>query len=104
MLYGRVPEIIFWHIPSTAYKVVAPKFGIQKPCVGSINKESVAAQEAETGIMDLLVKRTSVKVKSKASMLLYLYNDFVKNYPQNKKSISVINFYLFVFTVSFINL
>ncbi|TKY53399.1 inactive purple acid phosphatase 16 [Spatholobus suberectus] len=58
---SRVPEIVFWHIPSTAYKVVAPKFGIQKPCVGSINMESVAAQEVETGIMDLLVNRTSVK-------------------------------------------
>ncbi|CAK8570640.1 unnamed protein product [Lathyrus sativus] len=58
---SRVPEIIFWHIPSKAYKTVAPKFGIRKPCVGSINKEKVAAQEAETGIMDLLVKRTSVK-------------------------------------------
>lgn len=43
---------------------MAPKFGIRKPCVGSINKERVAAQEAETGIMDLLVKRTSVKVRS----------------------------------------
>ncbi|KHN23215.1 Putative inactive purple acid phosphatase 16, partial [Glycine soja] len=58
---SRVPEIIFWHIPSTAYKVVAPKFGIPKPCVGSINKETVAAQEVETGMMDLLVNRTSVK-------------------------------------------
>ncbi|XP_047179848.1 probable inactive purple acid phosphatase 16 [Vigna umbellata] len=57
----RVPEIVFWHIPSTAYKVVAPKFEIRKPCVGSINKESVAAQEVETGIMDLLLNRTSVK-------------------------------------------
>ncbi|CAJ1967647.1 unnamed protein product [Sphenostylis stenocarpa] len=58
---SRVPEIVFWHIPSTAYKEVAPKFDIRKPCVGSINKESVAAQEVETGIMDLLVNRTSVK-------------------------------------------
>ncbi|KAE9619733.1 putative metallo-dependent phosphatase [Lupinus albus] len=58
---SRVPEIIFWHIPSTAYKVVAPKSSIQKPCVGSINKESVASQEAEMGIMDLLANRTSVK-------------------------------------------
>ncbi|XP_038719225.1 probable inactive purple acid phosphatase 16 isoform X2 [Tripterygium wilfordii] len=57
----RVPEIVFWHIPSKHYKKVAPKFGIQKPCVGSINKERVAAQEAETGIMDILVERTSVK-------------------------------------------
>jgi len=64
-LHDRVPEIIFWHIPSTAYKVVAPKFGIPKPCVGSINKETVAAQEVETGMMDLLVNRTSVKVRSK---------------------------------------
>lgn len=63
VLCGRVPEIIFWHIPSKAYKVVAPKFRIRKPCVGSMNKERVAAQEAETGIMDLLVNRTSVKVK-----------------------------------------
>ncbi|MED6158348.1 hypothetical protein PIB30_031978 [Stylosanthes scabra] len=59
---SRVAEIIFWHIPSTAYKTVAPEVGgIQKPCVGSLNKESVASQEAETGIMNLLVNRTSVK-------------------------------------------
>lgn len=58
-----MPEIIFWHIPSTAYKKVAPVFGIHKPCVGSINKERVAAQEAKTGIMKLLVERPSVKVR-----------------------------------------
>ncbi|KAH9679609.1 putative inactive purple acid phosphatase 16 [Citrus sinensis] len=58
---SRVPEIVFWHIPSKAYKKVAPRFGVHKPCVGSINKESVAAQEAEMGIMKILVKRTSVK-------------------------------------------
>ncbi|XP_057982694.1 probable inactive purple acid phosphatase 16 isoform X2 [Malania oleifera] len=57
----RVPEIIFWHIPSKVYKKVAPKFGIHKPCVGSINKERVAAQEAEMGIMKLLLERPSVK-------------------------------------------
>ncbi|GMN21289.1 hypothetical protein TIFTF001_043275 [Ficus carica] len=58
---SRVPEIIFWHIPSTTYKKVAPMYGIHKPCVGSINKERVAAQEAKTGIMKLLVERPSVK-------------------------------------------
>ncbi|XP_054803782.1 probable inactive purple acid phosphatase 16 isoform X2 [Prosopis cineraria] len=58
---SRVPEIIFWHIPSKAYKEVAPKSTIAKPCVGSINKEDVAAQESETGIMKLLGKRSSVK-------------------------------------------
>ncbi|KAF7804052.1 putative inactive purple acid phosphatase 16 [Senna tora] len=58
---SRVPEIIFWHIPSKAYREVAPKSGIPKPCVGSINLEEVAAQEAETGIMKLLRERTSVK-------------------------------------------
>ncbi|MBA0857842.1 hypothetical protein Goshw_018051 [Gossypium schwendimanii] len=58
---SRVPELIFWHIPSKAYKKVAPKFRIHKPCVGSINKEKVAAQEAEMGIMKILVKRPSVK-------------------------------------------
>ncbi|KAK9291152.1 hypothetical protein L1049_009340 [Liquidambar formosana] len=58
---SRVPEIIFWHIPSKSYGKVAPKYGIQKPCVGSINMESVATQEAEMGIMELLVKRPSVK-------------------------------------------
>ncbi|PIA48289.1 hypothetical protein AQUCO_01400705v1 [Aquilegia coerulea] len=57
----RVPEIIFWHIPSKAYKKVAPKFGIHKPCVGSINKEKVAAQQAEMGIMKILGNRSSVK-------------------------------------------
>ncbi|XP_077240184.1 putative inactive purple acid phosphatase 16 isoform X1 [Tasmannia lanceolata] len=58
---SRVPEIILWHIPSRGYKKVAPMFRIRKPCVGSINKESVAAQEAEWGIMNSLVKRPSVK-------------------------------------------
>ncbi|KAG9444993.1 hypothetical protein H6P81_016333 [Aristolochia fimbriata] len=56
-----VPEIVFWHIPSKAFKKVAPKLGIQKPCVGSINKERVAAQEAEWGIMKVLERRPSVK-------------------------------------------
>ncbi|GMY19077.1 probable inactive purple acid phosphatase 16 isoform X1 [Fagus crenata] len=58
---SRVPELIFWHIPSHAYNNVAPRFGIHQPCVGLINKESVAYQKAELGIMDLLVKRPSVK-------------------------------------------
>ncbi|KAJ8497683.1 hypothetical protein OPV22_008235 [Ensete ventricosum] len=60
---ASIPEIIFWHIPSTAYKKVAPMpiFRIHKPCVGSINKERVAPQEAEWGIMDIFVDRPSVK-------------------------------------------
>ncbi|KAK4272492.1 hypothetical protein QN277_021044 [Acacia crassicarpa] len=58
---SRVPEIIFWHIPSEAYKQVSPKSTIAKPCVGSINKEKVAAQVTETGIMKLLGERTSAK-------------------------------------------
>ncbi|URD73618.1 Calcineurin-like phosphoesterase [Musa troglodytarum] len=60
---ASIPEIIFWHIPSTAYKKVAPMpiFGIHKPCVGSINKERVAPQEAEWGIMDMFVDRPSIK-------------------------------------------
>ncbi|CAN6444150.1 unnamed protein product [Victoria cruziana] len=57
----RVPEIIFWHIPSIAFKSVAPWFGIHKPCVGSINKEKVAAQEAEWGMMDVLTARKSAQ-------------------------------------------
>ncbi|KAJ4706348.1 Inactive purple acid phosphatase [Melia azedarach] len=58
---SRVPEIVFWHIPSKAYKKVAPMFRVHRPCVGSINMEKVAAQEAETGIMKILIKRSSVK-------------------------------------------
>ncbi|KAL6987209.1 putative inactive purple acid phosphatase 16 [Sarracenia purpurea var. burkii] len=58
---SRVPEIIFWHIPSKVYAKVAPTFLIFTSCVGSINKESVAAQEAEMGVMELLEKRPSVK-------------------------------------------
>nr|CAD1833418.1 unnamed protein product [Ananas comosus var. bracteatus] len=60
---GKVPEIIFWHIPSIAFSKVAPKPNseIDKPCVGSINLESVAPQDAEWGIMDILAKRPSVK-------------------------------------------
>ncbi|XP_021741074.1 probable inactive purple acid phosphatase 16 [Chenopodium quinoa] len=58
---SRVPEIIFWHIPSRAYKTVAPSGEIDKPCVGSINKETVAPQEAEYGIMNALEARSSVQ-------------------------------------------
>lgn len=58
----RVAEIVFWHIPSEAYEEVAPSNSIEKPCVGSINKEKVAAQQAEFGIMSLLEQRPSVKV------------------------------------------
>ena len=66
VLPDSVPELIFWHIPSQAYKNVAPQAGngIDQPCVGLINKEPVASQEAELGIMDLLVKRPSVKVST----------------------------------------
>lgn len=62
---GRILELIFWHIPSTAYAKVAPKAksGIRKPCVGSINEEEVAPQAAEWGMMDALAKRPSVKVR-----------------------------------------
>uniref|UniRef100_A0A7N2M253 Calcineurin-like phosphoesterase domain-containing protein n=1 Tax=Quercus lobata TaxID=97700 RepID=A0A7N2M253_QUELO len=61
---SSVPEPIFWHIPSQAYNKVAPQFGIHKPCVGSIKKENVSSQAAELGIMELLVKRPSVKYKN----------------------------------------
>nr|XP_043634505.1 probable inactive purple acid phosphatase 16 [Erigeron canadensis] len=57
-----VPEILFWHIPSKAYKKVSKKFAnTENRCVGSMFKESVAAQEAEMGMMKLLRKRPSVK-------------------------------------------
>lgn len=61
---GSVPELIFWHIPSKAYEKVAPVpgSGVNKPCVGSINIEEVAPQEAEEGFMELLGNRSSVKV------------------------------------------
>jgi hypothetical protein len=60
---ARIPEIVFWHIPSQAYSEIAPSSGspINQPCVGSINLEEVAPQEAEWGIMDILTNRTSVK-------------------------------------------
>lgn len=59
-----MPELIFWHIPSKAYEKVAPVpgSGVSKPCVGSINIEKVAPQEAEEGFMELLGNRSSVKV------------------------------------------
>ena len=43
---------------------VAPKAmgKIRRPCVGSLNMEDVAPQEAEWGMMDALAKRPSVKV------------------------------------------
>ncbi|XP_073002750.1 probable inactive purple acid phosphatase 16 [Typha latifolia] len=59
----KVPELIFWHVPSIAYSKVAPtpNCEIHKPCIGSINKEGVASQEVEWGIMDILASRPSVK-------------------------------------------
>ncbi|KAL9155095.1 hypothetical protein ABFS82_10G159300 [Erythranthe guttata] len=61
--HARMPEIIFWHIPSEAYKTVAPKFETTSKhyCVGSIFSEDVAAQEGEMGIMKVLEERPSVK-------------------------------------------
>lgn len=76
-LFGRLPEIVFWHIPSKVYKKVAPFFRIRKPCVGSINKEKVASQEAETGIMKLLVERPSVKVRSKGLVLVQFQKPYL---------------------------
>ncbi|KAL7197509.1 hypothetical protein ACSBR2_020112 [Camellia fascicularis] len=58
---SRVPELIFWHIPSKAYEKVAPMFLFMSSCVGSINKERIAPQKAEMGIMKLLEGRPSVK-------------------------------------------
>ncbi|KAK9671120.1 hypothetical protein RND81_12G008200 [Saponaria officinalis] len=58
---ARVPEIVFWHIPSRAYQTVAASGKIGKPCVGSINEENVAPQEAEFGIMKALEERPSVQ-------------------------------------------
>lgn len=69
---GRIPELIFWHIPSKAYKKVASMLWITKPCVGSINKEKVAAQEAENGMMSVLENRSSVKVLSKHETVQHL--------------------------------
>lgn len=51
-------------------------FGIHKPCIGSINKEWVAAQEAEMGIMEILAKRPSVKVWLK----IYFVHSFVRSF------------------------
>ncbi|XP_022882859.1 probable inactive purple acid phosphatase 16 [Olea europaea var. sylvestris] len=58
---ARIPEIIFWHIPSKEYKNVAPRFDARKHCIGSMFMEDVAAQEAEMGIMKVLEERHSVK-------------------------------------------
>ncbi|KAL8193971.1 hypothetical protein R6Q57_026213 [Mikania cordata] len=55
---SSIPEIVFWHIPSKAYKKVAAR---QTRCVGSMFDEPVATQEAEMGMMKLLKKRLSVK-------------------------------------------
>lgn len=59
---SRIPEIVFWHIPSQAYRKVAPPWLLVPwPCKGSINKEGVCAQEDETGIMKILEARPSVQ-------------------------------------------
>jgi hypothetical protein len=67
----RIPELVFWHIPSTAYAKVAPKAKsrIRRPCVGSLNMEQVAPQQAEWGMMESLAKRPSVKVITPAVIL-----------------------------------
>lgn len=62
---SSIPEIVFWHIPSKAYKKVAKKVAgkrkLRSRCVGSMFQEPVAAQEAEMGMMKLLTERPSVK-------------------------------------------
>ncbi|VFQ92138.1 unnamed protein product [Cuscuta campestris] len=57
---ARVPELMFWHIPSQDYHHAAADLSQHKTCVGSMFAEKVAAQEAEMGIMDLLERRSSV--------------------------------------------
>jgi hypothetical protein len=61
---ASIPEIVFWHIPSIAYSAVGPQplQPIVAPCVGNINYEAVAPQEAEWGIMNSLASRRSIKV------------------------------------------
>ncbi|CAN4089848.1 unnamed protein product [Withania somnifera] len=76
---SRVPEIIFWHIPSQAYKKVAPRFYAHRNCIGSMFTEKVASQEAEMGMMKLLERRPSVKVKDiRAQFLLYTFLTYTK--------------------------
>jgi hypothetical protein len=60
---ASIPEIVFWHIPSIAYSTVGPQplQPIVAPCVGNINYEAVAPQEAEWGIMNSLASRSSIK-------------------------------------------
>jgi hypothetical protein len=60
---ASIPEIVFWHIPSIAYSAVGPQplQPIVAPCVGNINYEAVAPQEAEWGIMNSLASRSSIK-------------------------------------------
>ncbi|KAG0612570.1 hypothetical protein M758_6G038400 [Ceratodon purpureus] len=60
---ASIPELVFWHIPSIAYTRSGPKPNqpIEAPCVGSINDESIAPQETEWGIMNVLTNRSSVK-------------------------------------------
>ncbi|KAM0021879.1 putative metallo-dependent phosphatase [Helianthus debilis subsp. tardiflorus] len=61
-MYNSIPEIVFWHIPSKAYKKVAKEAASKRTqCVGSMFEEPVAAQDAEMGMMKLLKKRPSVK-------------------------------------------
>lgn len=72
LCFVSVPELIFWHIPSKAYAVVAPWWAIWNPCVGSINKEKVTPQDSEEGMMELLEKRPSVKVRPLLSMIILL--------------------------------
>ncbi|KAL8193972.1 hypothetical protein R6Q57_026214 [Mikania cordata] len=60
---SSIPEVVFWHIPSKAYKEVAKKAASGRTqCVGSMFLKTVAPQDAEMGMMKLLKKRHSVKV------------------------------------------
>ncbi|KAK9062194.1 hypothetical protein SSX86_019380 [Deinandra increscens subsp. villosa] len=59
---SSIPEIVFWHIPSQAYKKVAKKAAAGEiQCAGSMFEEGVAPQDAEMGMMKLLKERPSVK-------------------------------------------
>jgi hypothetical protein len=51
---------------------------ITKPCIGSINKESVASQEDDWGIMDILTARPSVKVRA----LICFRHSFLRQVPE----------------------
>jgi hypothetical protein len=58
-LWGKIPALAFFHIPTLDYEVVQADMANHEPCVGLVD-EAVVPQSKDTGFMEALVQSGTV--------------------------------------------